>query len=221
MTELISAPNISTVGGLDATSVFPVTTSAGTNLYQATGAEIAAAYGGSGSGASITMSIMQARAAGYTTGYTSGSKIDALVTQGDLRGLLLDAYCSGSNGSDNPISSVTATVTVPTGKKAILLAYNRSSQVFTDSTYYKHWIYNSTTATQYAPSIAANSYHGFVVPEGANSTITYPYIVGVAGDTLILRAASAGDRNSRTVAGYAIIALADATTGAFDPGGGW
>lgn len=50
MTELITAPNISTVGGLVASSVFPVTNAAGNTLFQATGAQIAAAYGGGGGG---------------------------------------------------------------------------------------------------------------------------------------------------------------------------
>jgi len=48
MTELVSAPNISTVGGLAADSVFPVTTAAGDTLYQTTGAEVAAFAGGGG-----------------------------------------------------------------------------------------------------------------------------------------------------------------------------
>jgi len=50
MSDLITAPSINTVGGLDAASVFPVTEGAGTTLYQATGADIVAAYGGGGGG---------------------------------------------------------------------------------------------------------------------------------------------------------------------------
>lgn len=48
MTELITAPDISTAGGLVSTSVFPVTDATGAVLYQTDGASIAAAYGGTG-----------------------------------------------------------------------------------------------------------------------------------------------------------------------------
>lgn len=48
MTELITAPDISTAGGLVSSSVFPVTDATGAVLYQTSGADIAAAYGGTG-----------------------------------------------------------------------------------------------------------------------------------------------------------------------------
>jgi hypothetical protein len=53
MTELSAAPDISTAGGL--TSLFPVTTGAGAQLYKATGAEIQAAYGGGGGGGASSL----------------------------------------------------------------------------------------------------------------------------------------------------------------------
>ena len=48
MTELVSAPDISTAGGIAGTSLIPITTAAGAELYQTTAAELAAFTGGGG-----------------------------------------------------------------------------------------------------------------------------------------------------------------------------
>lgn len=97
MTELITAPDISTVGGLSSSSVFPVTTSAGTDLYKTDGAAIAAAYGG-GSGSSFSpffnsaSDLIKPVAADFTL--TNGAGLTATLTNLASRGVCIKATAS-------------------------------------------------------------------------------------------------------------------------------
>jgi len=78
MSDLITAPSINTVGGLDAASVFPVTNAAGATLYQASGADIAAAYGGGGGGGSDLIAIAYALTSSGSLAISSPTDVPGL-----------------------------------------------------------------------------------------------------------------------------------------------
>lgn len=153
-----------------------------------------------GSTASIQELIFAARVKGYTTSYTNTNKIDSVVTKDGFLGLVLHAYTS--NGTGSWINGTS--YTIPSGRVAILLYAEGSIQ----SSFFKSEIYNATSATtkfnfaspEYVPS-------GSVLPDVFNSTVTYPFQIGVAGDTIYARVTSAGDGTSRTVWGEFIIAI--------------
>lgn len=98
MTDLITAPDISTAGGLGATSVFPVTDATGNVLYKCTGAEIQAAYGGGGGGGGNFALLGTVVAGG---GETALSLTGIAATYKNLR-----IYCHGqyNNVTGSPTS---------------------------------------------------------------------------------------------------------------------
>lgn len=168
--------------------------------------------GGTGGGEpSIFDKVLHARGTALDATYGNGDKVDKLIVSGDMRALVYDLYTD----SGTAVNATVATVTVPTGKIALLLYYEANDNVKSNPSYYRHRLRNTTAATEIDPTGGAVSDAGWSSPDGANTALHYPVKVGDAGDVLVMQAWSAGDGSYRTISGSCVIAFADATTGAW------
>lgn len=164
----------------------------------------AAANGSGGGGASIFDLVKTAEANAHIANFGAGPKIDLLVSTGDKIALVLNLYTN----SGAFISGVNATYVVPAGKTAYLSAAYPSKNVINDPTFYKHRLINSVTGVVINGSnsgvIAPN---GSVEPDGADSVIGYPFLAGVAGETLTAQGCSAGDGHTRTIHCFYVLTI--------------
>ena len=164
-------------------------------------------YGGGGGGASFEEQFRFAIASTTpTASFTNGSKIDVVTSNVSFVGFALYAYTS--NGSGSPITGTS--YTVPAGKTAVLVKTSPCKNVAGNPSYYAHRLNNLTTTAYYNPQAGGTgdwSSTGEWMPDGADSTFSVPFQVGVAGDVLQCSAWTAGDGHSRTVSCSYILAL--------------
>lgn len=104
MAELVDAPDVSTVGGLAGTMLFPVASADGGTLYKATGAEIEAFAGGGGGVDAWTALTFSGHSTTYGTEFLVSDQTftvadgDRMEAEGALDSVGNGASNSGQNG---------------------------------------------------------------------------------------------------------------------------
>lgn len=153
-----------------------------------------------GGGSSIQDLLDMAVAAAADPAFTANSAINAMVTQGDMVALAFYAYCPGTGA----VQTSSNQITVPVGKTAVLVRVEQNIQSQVNPSFYAARLWNVTTAAQvfntaYGADTIPAGYSGSLQPDTANSSISYPRVIGVAGDVIEAHHWTANDGNSRTV----------------------
>ena len=188
--------------------------------------ELEAMGGGGGGGGGGFLSVQDeiykavAEANMTMTHGASGTLFDKKIDKG---GFVILALAGSVRGETFRAGT---SYTVPTGKIAVVVDAKFDPRAVSDSTYYKHRLYNSTTTQVPAgPNIpmaggtAADFIGSARYPgpwEQVNVDIPYPVQAGVAGDTLRAEIAGGPDSNDRPTAGLYVLAIIDASTHQMD-----
>lgn len=159
-------------------------------------------------GGSIQDLLDMAVAAAADASFTVNHAIDAMVTQGDMVALAFYAYCPGSGAVQTSANQIT----VPPGKTAVLVRVEQNIQSQVNPSFYAARLWNVTTASQvfntaYGADTIPAGYSGSLQPDTANSSISYPRVIGVAGDVIEAHHWTANDGNSRTVTAQYYVAF--------------